>query len=407
MKIAYLSCDFGVRVFGTSGNSVHLRELARALRGLGHEVKIFSPSPGTEDGGARDPDFHLLPISGFTKQVAGLLRHEDTDQPSHLFRELKRVLHAEQVQRTLLPVLRDFRPDFIYERYALFAYAGVELARELRIPLLLEVNAPLSQEAAKYRELVLRHTASELERSILNAADALVVVSQTLQDFAQDLGVPGDKISIVPTAVDVDKFSPDISGQSVRDRYGLNGKNVIGFLGSLKPWHDLDTFLAAARLLVRDDESIHVLIVGAGPRLEEVRSQGASYITCTGAVEHDEVPAHLAAMDVVVTPYALKGDAYFSPLKLYESMSMARPAVGARFAQIANVLTHGENGMMYEPSNEQDLADKIQQILALPDKGAAIGAAARETMKGQTWEQNAREVTAIAESLIETSDVSE
>ena len=239
MKFAYLCCDFGVPVFGTGGSSVHLRETTKALRELGHAVKVFAPRLGGQ-GSAHQEDCHALPLDGFADEVVHQLKLEECAQPEHLVSEWRALLYSEHVQKSLLPILVAFQPVIIYERYSLFSYAGVELARQLQIPLVLEVNAPLRQEQAKYRQLVLKCTAEELERKVLNSADALIVVSKELEDYARQLGVSSQRITVLPNGVDPVRFNPAISGDAVRSGYDLNGKRVIGFVGSLKPWHDLD-----------------------------------------------------------------------------------------------------------------------------------------------------------------------
>lgn len=402
MRFAYLSSDFGVFVFGTGGSSVHLREVARALRRLGHEVAVFSPTARVEDNVAGYEGFHFVPLGEFAAELVQLLEREDAGLPEHLVREWRRLLYSEYVQRALLPALAEFRPDVMYERYSLFSYAGIDLARQLQIPLILEVNAPLAFEGARYRDLVLKRTAEGLERRILTAADAVVVVSRPLEDHARRLGVPSERISILPTAVEPDRFHPGVSGEAVRSRYKLDGKRVVGFVGSLKPWHDLDTLLAAAGLLAGSDDRFHLLVVGQGPRMEELQARGDGYVTWTGAVEHGQVPEHLAAMDVIVTPYPRDGEPYFSPLKLFEAMAMGKPAVAAPVGQVAEVVVDGENGLLYEPGDPHDLAKKIREIFDRPDRGSALGDAARESVIARhTWERNARQVARIAESLLE------
>ncbi len=401
MRFAYLSCDPGVPVFGTKGASIHVRQIRRALEQLGHEVAIFSPNADGDEN-ERDPNVHHIPLAGFGAEAARLLRREDAGLPSHLAREFRRVLHSEQIQKTALPALKSFNPDVIYERYSLFGYAGVELAQTLGIPHLMEVNAPLSEEAAKHRELILKRTAEELESRILCSADALFVVSEPVAEFARGVGVAGDRISIVTTGVDPEQFRPDISGREVRARHGLDATFVIGFVGTLKPWHDLETLVSATKALAERGERVHLLIVGDGPQLEWLQALDADYITCTGAVPHDEVPQYMAAMDVVAVPYAPGGDQYFSPIKLFEAMASARPVVGANTGQVAKVIVAGENGLLYAPGDAQDLADKIRAVVQMPEQGKSLGLAARETvLKRYTWERNARTIVAVAQSLVE------
>src|SRR5438445_5242797 len=138
MRFAYLCCDFGVDPVGSGGYSVHRHEEVLALRQLGHVVKVFSPR--IPEQSRREEDSQLTPLRGFADEVVRLLALEETAALGHLVKEWRAILYAEHAQKVLLPALTAFQPDLLYERYALFAYAGVELARELRIPHLLQVN---------------------------------------------------------------------------------------------------------------------------------------------------------------------------------------------------------------------------------------------------------------------------
>jgi glycosyltransferase involved in cell wall biosynthesis len=321
--------------------------------------------------------------------------------PWHLRREFRRILYSEYLQRALLPALTEFSPHIIYERYSLFSYAGVELARALGVPLVLEVNAPLALEAAQHRDLILKHTAGQLEAAIWCGADVILVVSEMLEAHAASLGVARERIEVVRTGVDCDLFDATTSGDGIRERHGLSGKKVVGFVGSLKPWHDLDTLIAAMARLVANDPTYQLLVVGQGPRTEELTRQHNAFVTDAGAVKHEAVPAYLAAMDVVTVPYAAGDDHYFSPIKLFEAMAMAKPVVGARIGQVANVLAHNETGLLYEPGNAADLVDAIGHVFTLPDKGAALGRRAREAVAANyTWRHVAERIVAVAEGLL-------
>ncbi len=401
MRIAYLSADFGVAVNGNSGSSIHVREVTRALRELGHDVRIYSISRYPEDQSTEDGSLQIVRLDGYAGEVAEALHHEDDAMPRHLRREFRRLLYSEYLQRALVPSLAEFAPHFIYERYSLFSYAGVELARALGMPHVLEVNAPLSREAAQHRDLVLKHTAAALETSIWRAAGALLVVSEMLEAHAASLGVPRERVAIVRTGVDCDLFHPGVSGADVRTTHGLRDKKVVGFVGTLKPWHDLDTLLSAMRQLVAGDPSYHLLVVGKGPRLEELQARGEAFVTCVGSVPHEEIPGYVAAMDVIAVPYAGGGQHYFSPIKLFEAMAMAKPVVGARIGQVKNVLAHGETGLLYEPGDASDLSSMVRQVFAQPDRGAAMGARAREAVAASyTWHHVAERIVAVAEGLL-------
>ncbi len=397
MRIAYLSFDAGVPVFGTGGSSVHVRNTVESLRHIGHEVRIFSTAVGEVpvQGHSLQGLVQAVSLEGLAGELAQLLAGEAA-LPDHLAKEWRTLLMAEHAPRRLGQDLADFGADLIYERYSLFGYAGAELARQLRIPLLLEVNSPLRDEQLKYRRLVLQQTAREIEQKIFLTADLILAVSTPLAEYAQQLGVKPEHVTVLPNAVDPELFHPSVPAESVRSRYGLDGKSVVGFVGSLKPWHDVDTLVAATQLLVDRDEQVHLLVVGDGPR----RATGGEHVTYTGAVEHEEVPSFLSAMDIVVVPYPTHGETYFSPLKLFEAMAMAKPVVGARVGQVGELIIDNSTGVFYEPGNPHDLAGKLEQTLRREDRGAALGVAAREwVVANHTWDQNARRIVALAKAV--------
>ncbi len=79
---------------------------------------------------------------------------------------------------------------------------------------------------------------------------------------------------------------------------------------------------------------------------------------------------------------------------------MGKPVVGARAGQVAKFVVHGATGLLYEPGDAGDLAERMHEVRALPDRGAALGAAARRGVVARhTWEGNARRIAALAESL--------
>lgn len=396
MRIAYLSFDAGVPVFGTGGSSVHLRNTVESLRLLGHEVRVFSAAVGEVpvQGHCLEGLVQVVQLGGFAGDLASSLAGESA-LPGHLAKEWGSLLMAEHAQRRLGTDLAEFQPDLIYERYSLFGYAGAELARQLGVPFLLEVNSPLRDEQSKYRRLVLQQTAGEMERTIFLAADVILAVSEPLAEYVRQLGLPADRVTVLPNAVNPELFHPSVSAETIRSRYGLEGKSVVGFVGSLKPWHDVDTLVAATRLLADRTEQAHLLVVGDGPG----RAVGGAHVTYTGAVDHEVVPNFLAAMDVVVVPYPTQGETYFSPLKLFEAMAMAKPVVGAKIGQVGELLADDENGLLYEPGNPHDLAAKLEQILQREDRGASLGIAARQwVVANHTWEGNARRIIALAEA---------
>jgi glycosyltransferase involved in cell wall biosynthesis len=407
VRIAYLCCDFGIPVCGTKGASVHVRELSRALHDLGHEVVIVTPRAG----GSAPPGFpvpiHELALDGFDEITCELLEG-DPGAGIPVTSEIRAALYASVLRHRALEYLRAFGPDLIYERFSLFGTAGVALARCLRVPHLLEVNAPLSDEQARHRGLQFARTARQLERILLRSADHVIAVSPALAGWVVRAGVEPHRVSVLANGVDVERFeAADRERYLMRARLGLAGRRVVGFVGTLKPWHDTRTLVHAVGLLRRNGVETHLLVVGDGPergRVEElVRAEGiAEATTFTGAVPHEHVPAYLAAVDVAAAPYRSSDNFYFSPLKLFEYLAAARPVVAADVGQIAHCVRPGRTGCLYRPGDVPGLARAIAALLRDPLHGAALGAAGREHVRAcHSWEGNARCVLELARPALE------
>ena len=158
-----------------------------------------------------------------------------------------------------------FRPDVLYERYSLNTFCGIWLARRTGVPMILEVNAPLAQEQEKLGKLAFRRLAKFSERWICTNSTRTIVVSGVLKELLVAQGVPRDRMVVVTNGVDPRRFRPDVSDRAIRDRHGLDGKLVIGFVGSFRKWHGLELLLEIFHGANLAERAVHLLLVGDGP----------------------------------------------------------------------------------------------------------------------------------------------
>ena len=405
MRIAYLTADFGIPVLGTKGASAHVRGLVKALQEEGHEVFVLASNIGDDESG----DHFLMrqvAFGGALTEVYEALQKEAICQGTRLAKDLRNVLYGLNLEIQGRLLLEAFAPDVIYERHCLFATAGRELSRFFNIPLLLEVNAPLVLEQQKMRGLSLPLVARTTERLVLGSADHVFVVSQMLRQYLKDVGVSPERVSVVPNAADPDVFGPLVEDSRIRQSLGWDDHLVIGFVGSMKPWHGVDVLLDAMRLLGGASSPFRLLLVGAGPELENLTARTAELgltdvVHATGAVPHQQVPDYLRAMDVAVATYASDADEYFSPVKLFEYMAMALPVIAARLGQVSEVIEPERTGWLYKPGDAFELAGLIGRLAPERELRRAVGIAARErVMQEYTWRHNARRVVAVAEDAI-------
>lgn len=411
MKVLYLCNDPGIKLAGQSGGSIHIRSFVRALADLGHQVTVVACDPAS----FKEPleaDLHapvcLAPLAAWNRALARALRAANRTMGRTPRRnpDAVRALHNLTFLKKAAGAARQLNPDFIYERYSLWAVSGLHLAKNRSIPLVLEINAPLAYEQQHFRAgLTCPPLARWAERSTWRKADLLIAVSEALRDRLQRAGVPAGAIRVLPNAVDTRLFHAGLDGEPVRERLNLEGRFVIGFVGTFKKWHGVELLLEAFQDLHRGDPSTHLLLVGDGPlRLEldeEVRKTGLEEaVTFAGGVPHHEVPQYLAAMDVAVAPYPALEDFYYSPIKIFEYMAAGRPVVAGRIGQVAEVVLDGVTGRLFEPGNCPSLVDCIRRLQKEPELRNELGKKAAAACSGWTWIQNAARLINWVEPLV-------
>lgn len=404
MNIAYVCADFGIPIHGTKGASIHVRELSRALTGAGHAVRVYTPRAG----GPPPPGFNVpvreVPPDAAAQAAFDALAADPAAGPA-VAAAVRALTYTGALPHRVAAEVASFGPDVVYERHALFGGAGLALARALGVPLVVEVNAPLADEQARHRGLAFPAVARRVERETLRAADHVLPVSGALRDWLLDLGVDAARVTVLPNAVDPRRFAAGaVARSAARAAIGAGDRVVVGFVGTLKPWHDVTALVRAAGDLVAGGAPIHLLVVGDGPARADLEALAAARglvgaATFTGAVPHDAVPRWTAAMDVAVAPYA-PGDAYFSPLKVFEAMAAGRPVVAAAVGQLTGIVRHGETGLLYDPADAGSLTAALASLVAEPGLGAWLGAAGREWVtRHRTWGHNAEAVARIAAGL--------
>jgi glycosyltransferase involved in cell wall biosynthesis len=302
------------------------------------------------------------------------------------------------VQRQLAEAA-DF--DLIYERHSLFSYAAMEYARHKCIPGILEVNAPLVDEQAQYRVLVNRELAERTVRRVMTAAGGVIAVSREVAEHVRFQRLSHSNIYVIPNGVDLTRFDAEFSGRLTC------GDFTIGFVGTLKPWHGVETLIRALPAVLERVPSAVLLIVGDGPartELErlavEVLGEASCQIQFRGAVSADQIPALLGQMDVAVAPYHYRDGFYFSPLKVFEYMAAALPIVASDVGQLAEILVDGESGLLVRPNDPEQLASALTNLARDPALCETIGSNAREVVERSfTWRSVVNDILSIAATV--------
>lgn len=373
MRIAYVCTDPGIEAFGHKGASVHVQEMLAAFLARGEDVTLISPRIGPV--APRFAGLRLMPLPPLPRDVDAATRAK------------AQVALNDQV----IAALRAAPFDLVYERHALHAHGAMEEARRQGIPGVLEVNAPLIEETQRHRSLALSDHATASARRAMRAATLVSAVSPAVADSARALGAR--RIEVIANAVDPARFPEVIRPE---------GRLTVGFLGTLRPWHDVSTLVQAMEPLRRAHPAARLMIVGDGPERARLAPElGRLGADCSGAVAPEDVPQWLARMDIAVAPYAGDQPFYFSPLKIYEYMASGLPVVASDVGNLAQVVRHGETGLICPPDDPQALATALSQLAENMAVARRMGAAGRQqVLRDHTWAGVAARVLGLSQGMV-------
>lgn len=312
--------------------------------------------------------------------------------------DISRLAENETLRRAGRALAERLQPAFIYQRHGAFLVAGADLAHTVCIPLVLEWNASEVWCRANWEQTrrllrVLDPLLSSMERHIVRAAARILAVSTPAAHMALEAGADPSKVFVIPNAAHTAQISELIRDVPPR----AASRPLIGWIGSFGPWHGAEVLVEA---LAHLDEGVDLLMIGDGrerhgcERLAE-RLGLAHRIEWAGSLPHDEAVRRLARCDILASPHVpLPGQQFFgSPTKLFEYMAIGRPIVASNLEQLGEVLDDHRTARLVEPGDVASLTAGIAQILAMTDRGAGLGEAARrEAREHHDWTHRAQAV---------------
>lgn len=355
MRVVYVCADRGIPLLGDKGASVHLRSLASALARRGNQVTLACRN-----------------VEGQNPAPSGVRVERIPDE-------------GDRGGDRLGSLCREVRAEVVLERYSLSSGPARVAADVLGVPQVLEINAPLVDEAARYRGLTEVERWRGWEGAVFGGADRLIAVSTGVKAHIEHLDVAASRVTVIHNGVDVDRFH-DADGSAVRARHNLGDATVVGFSGSLKPWHGVDALLEAFAKL---PSATRLLIAGDGPeglalrRLADVLGI-ADRTVFSGAVPHDRMPEYLAAMDVGVAPYEAQSDFYFSPLKVVEYLAAGLALVTTEQGDLGEMV--GDAGLLVPPGDTPLLAAALGELCGDPARRRSLGEAASARSLLYDWD---------------------
>ena len=383
MRIGYFNYLYDLKE-SSVGASVHVEQLAEALRKHGHHVDVY----------------YLNRFTSVEQSVQSKTRALLKKKLWRYLNQLNALISNVRYFIKEWKIISGDTPDVILLRYNFLNFSLPVIARLKRIPLVLEVNAPMAYENKKFSEhaVKLPLIPEFVEWLNLYLSQRIIVVSSQLKEYYRPWRIDKEKFVVIPNGANIKKFNPNVTAERILNKYQLKDKVVLGFAGSFHYWHGLENLMNFIQSILKKYPQVAFLLVGEGPLkndLEQALAQNDSKdkVIFSGYVSYNEMPEYLVAMDIVFAPYPNMDFFYYSPLKLYEYLSAGRAVVASRIGQIGEVLVDQQNGMLFAPGDYQEMLAKTIQLLEDPELRRKISQNGRKLAEEKyNWENSAKSV---------------
>ena len=370
-----------------SGYAFRTRAIVTAQQGRGWDVACLTGAKQGERPARRE---EIDGITFFRTPPIGAVR-----SPLREWREVR------ALRRRLEEVIAEWRPDQIHVHSpVLGALAALPVARRFGLPLLYEIRAFWEDAAVGNgtgREGSARYRLTRmLETRACRKADAVAVICEGLRRDLISRGIDGDKVIVSPNGVDLGLFGTPVEpDRGLAGKLGLEGADVVGFIGSFYDYEGLDDLIAAMPLLVERRPEARLLLVGGGPMEAALKAQAAASgvadrIHFTGRVPHQEVERYYALIDLLAYPRkAMRLTELVTPLKPLEAMAQGKLVVASDVGGHRELIEDGVTGTLFPAGDPAALASALADLFDRRDGWDERRATARRFVERErNWADN-------------------
>lgn len=315
--------------------------------------------------------------------------------------------------RTVEATCNVWKPDVLHAHSpALDGIAALRVGRKLGIPVLYEIrafwedaavgNGTGTQGSPKY------WLTRQMENRAVAGADAVAVICEGLRSDLISRGFAGDKIMVSPNGVDMEMFGTPVPAEPERARaLGLDGKTVIGFIGSFYPYEGLDDLVSAMPMLLARNPDVRLLLVGGGPAEAALKKQAeaspaAHAIRFAGRVPHHEVEQYYSLIDILAYPRkAMRLTETVTPLKPLEAMAQGRLVAASDVGGHRELIEDGVTGTLFAADSPAAIAEALSDLAAnrqIWDERRAIARA--YVAQERNWAQNVQRYQPVYQSML-------
>lgn len=325
------------------------------------------------------------------------------------------IVHS--LARRLDEIIPEIKPDILHAHSpALNGLAAVTAAKRHNIPLVYECRAFWEDAAVDHgttTEKSLRyHLTKMLETYVFRKADAITTICEGLRSDIVTRGIATEKITVIPNAVDIDRFSYGIQPDPVlRAQLGLQNKIVLGFIGSFYAYEGLPLLLEALPKILEKHPETRLLLVGGGPqealikqKMQELKLE--KQVLFTGRIAHDQVQDYYNQVDIFVYPrLSMRLTDLVTPLKPLEAMAQGRLVVASDVGGHKELISNGHNGYLFKANDAEALASTVLDLLNQPKEWDKLRTAGRQYVEQErNWTKSVSHYKNIYSGLLSVAE---
>ena len=352
-----------------SGYTFRTRNLLRGQHALGwHTAQVTGLKQGSN-----------LPA----EETVGDLHFYRTTAPGGLMSRLP-VLNQWQVISTLARRIEEVaaieKPDILHAHSpALGGMAALSAGKKLKLPVVYECRAFWEDAAVDHgtsKEWGLRYRLTRaLETHVFRQANAVTTICEGLRKEIAGRGIPAEKITVIPNAVDTHSFTFGAPPRpELQQQLGLTGKTVLGFIGAFYAYEGIPLLVRALPELLRGQPDLRLLLVGGGPQEAEIKTLIAELglqdaVVMPGRVDHHQVQDYYNLVDIFVYPrLSMRLTDLVTPLKPLEAMAQGRLVVASDVGGHHELIRDGDTGVLFRAGQSSALAEAVNGLLARRDQ---------------------------------------
>jgi len=327
----------------------------------------------------------------------------------------KEIAEIRATARRIETLLPDIKPDILHAHSPLLtAAAALLVSRRHRLPVVYEIRATWEDAAVANGGTTagsLRYKMTRLlETHISRRVDAVACICEGLRGEMLSRGISKDRLFTVPNAVDVSQFTDDLPRDTeLSNQLGLEGCEVVGFLGSFYDYEGLDVLLEAAAILSARRPKFRVLLVGGGPVEAALRAQIErlalqSVVIMVGRVPQREVNRYYSLVDVLAYPrHKSRLTDLVTPLKPLEAMAQGKLVVASDVDGHRELIRSGVTGELFKAGSPADLASVLERLFERRDMWPKYRDAGLAFVRSErTWEKSVDAYGPVYERLLQT-----